>query len=148
MAVSGMIYIGHAAFFMQKYKEEIGMKEKEIRVLKISLGEHPQEHTLENTLEAMQAAVGGYIEIVGLEEDICILLNEEGKLEGLPPNRRLGNDILVGDFYVCGNSEEGDLTSLPEDAMERYTEMFYEPLEQSLKGVMLKKDIGIIIMDW
>ena len=124
------------------------MKEKEIRVLKISPGEHPQEYTLENTLEAMQTAVGGYIEIVGLEEDICILLNEEGKLEGLPPNRRLGNDILVGDFYVCGSSEEGDLTSLPEDAMERYTEMFYEPLEQSLKGVMLKKDIGIIIMDW
>ena len=120
------------------------MKEKEIRVLKICPREHPQEHTL----EAMQAAVGGYIEIVGLEEDICILLNEEGKLEGLPPNRRLGNDILVGDFYVCGSSEEGDLTSLPEDAMERYTEMFYEPLEQSLKGVVLKKDIGIIIMDW
>ena len=79
----------------------------------------------------MQAAVGGYIEIVGLEEDICILLNEEGKLDGLQPNRRLGNDILVGDVYICGSNEDGELTSLPEDAMECYKEMFYEPLEQS-----------------
>ncbi len=50
-------------------------KESEIRVLMVEPNEHPKEYLLENTLSAMQAAVGGLIDIVGLEDNICILLN-------------------------------------------------------------------------
>ena len=53
---------------------------------------------LKNTLEAMQEAVGGYIDIIGLDGSVCILLNDEGKLIGLEGNRRIGSDIIVGDF--------------------------------------------------
>ncbi len=49
------------------------MKENEIRVLKVEPHEHPKECILENTLEALQEAVDGYIDIIGLEDDICIL---------------------------------------------------------------------------
>ena len=36
-------------------------KETEIRVLMVEPNEHPKEYLLENTLSAMQAAVGGLI---------------------------------------------------------------------------------------
>lgn len=58
----------------------------------------------------MQEAVGGYIDILGLDDNVCILLNDEGKLIGLEGNRRIGSDIIVGDFFVCGSDEEGNLT--------------------------------------
>ena len=69
------------------------MKEKEIKVLKVKPHEHPEVCTLENSLEAMQEAVGGYIDILGLDDNVCILLNDEGKLIGLEGNRRIGSDI-------------------------------------------------------
>ena len=74
------------------------MKEKEIKVLKVKPHEHPEVYMLKNTLEAMQEAVGGYIDIVGLDDNVCILLNDEGKLIGLEGNRRIGSDIIVGNF--------------------------------------------------
>lgn len=103
------------------------MKENKIRVLKVEPSKHPEEFMLENALEAMQEAVGGYIDIVSLEGGVCILLNDEGKLIGLEGNRRIGNDIIVGNFYVCGSNDEGDLVSLTDEEMEKYMDMFYEP---------------------
>ncbi len=105
------------------------MKENEIRVLKVEPHEHPKECISENTPEALQEAVDGYIDIIGLEDDICILLNDEGKLIGLEGNRSLGDDILVGNFYICGSDAEGNLTSLTDEEIKFYTEMFYEPQE-------------------
>ena len=96
------------------------MKEKEIKVLRVKPHEHPEVYMLKNTLEAMQEAVGGYIDIVGLDDNVCILLNDEGKLIGLEGNRRIGSDIIVGDFFVCGSDEEGNLTSLSEEALDTY----------------------------
>lgn len=103
------------------------MKENKIRVLKVEPNKHPEEFMLEKELEAMQEAVGGYIDIVSLEGGVCILLNDEGKLIGLDGNRRIGNDIIVGNFYVCGSNDEGDLVSLTDEEMEQYMDMFYEP---------------------
>ena len=105
------------------------MKEDVIKVLKVKPHEHPEVYMLKNTLEAMQEAVGGYIDILGLDDNVCILLNDEGKLIGLEGNRRIGSDIIVGDFFVCGSDEEGNLTSLSEEALDTYTKIFYEPQE-------------------
>ena len=105
------------------------MKEKEIRVLKVSPHEYPTEYILKNTLEAMQEAVGGCIDIIGLDYHTCILLNDEGKLIGLEGNRRIGDDIVVGDFFVCGTDKEGNLTSLSNKDLELYSNIFYEPEE-------------------
>ena len=44
------------------------MKEDVIKVLKVKPHEHPEVYMLKNTLEAMQKAVGGYTEIVGIDE--------------------------------------------------------------------------------
>ena len=105
------------------------MKEKFISVLRVQPHQHPEVLMLENTLEAMQEAVGGLIDIAALDEQACILLNDEGKLIGLEGNRRIGSDVIVGDFFVCGSDEEGNLTSLTDEQLERYMALFYEPQE-------------------
>lgn len=109
------------------------MKEPVIRVLKVAPGERPEIVTLENELSALQRAVSigtdyvGLIEIIQISEDVCILCNEEGKLNGSKPNRRIGNDILCGVFYLTGQTKDGDLASLPESAMQVCMKRFAEP---------------------
>ena len=109
------------------------MKEKVIKVLKIEPGKLPKVVELKNELTALQEAVSigadyrGLIEIVSLDEKTCLLLNEEGKLIGLKPNRRLGWDILCGVFYVVGQNGDGDLCSLDERRLAEYAERFMVP---------------------
>ena len=109
------------------------MKQKEIKALMVEPGEHPREAVLMNGLDSLQKAVSigsehqGLIEIIGINDRICILCNEEGKLIGLEGNRRWGNDIIAGVFYVVGEDGCGNLTSLPDVEMEKYKELFWEP---------------------
>lgn len=60
-------------------------------------------------LEAMQKAVGGYIEVIAIGESKVMVLNEEGKLEGLPENDKATTmtrgilspfDVVVGDVII------------------------------------------------
>ena len=62
-----------------------------------------------------------------------MLCNEDGKLIGLMPNRRVGDDIICGVFYVTGQNEEGDLTSLTEEQIEYYGKMFAD-VEYFIQG--------------
>lgn len=61
------------------------MKEKKITVLMVEPHKNPTVTTLTNGLDALQKAVSigadyqGLIEIIGVEENVCILCNEEGK---------------------------------------------------------------------
>lgn len=109
------------------------MKQKEIKVLMVEPGKHPKVTTIKNDLDSLQKAVSigceqqGLIEIVGIEDRVCILCNEEGKLIGLEGNRRLESDILVGVFYVVGEDGRGNLVSLPDDAIECYSKLFWHP---------------------
>ena len=98
-----------------------------IRVLKIEPGRPPEEVMMANTLEALQGAVGGLIEVVTLDSDVCLICNDEGKLIGLPGNRRLRGDIIAGTFVIVGDDGEGGLCSLSDDAVCKYTEQFATP---------------------
>lgn len=116
-------------------------KEKEIRVLKVSPHKKPEVVVLKNELADLQQAVSSglteqshLIELLGIEDDVDILLNEEGKLIDLEPNRRFGEDVLVGDFYVVGVDGEY-LASLPEDKIKKYAERFAEPEDISPEEV-------------
>lgn len=106
------------------------MKEKEIRVLMVEPMESPKLVTLQNDLDSLQKAVSigasyqGLIELVPFEDNVLILCNEEGKLNGLSPNRRFGHDILCGVFYVVAEDDEGELISLTSEQVEKYSEFF------------------------
>ena len=109
------------------------MTQKEITVLMVEPGKHPKVTTLKDDLDSLQKAVSiganyqGLIEFVSLGNGDCIMCNEEGKLIGLDGNRRLGDDILVGVFYIMSENEDGELLSLSEKKIKRYTELFWEP---------------------
>ena len=76
------------------------MKHPTIQSLMIAPHQYPEPVTLSNDLDSLQKAVSigppeqGLIEFVYLEDNVTILCNEQGKLIGLEPNRRLGKDIL------------------------------------------------------
>ena len=101
--------------------------QNEIKVVMVEPNKHPIVTTIKTKLENLQEAVGGLIEIIDIEPNICILCNEEGKLIGLEGNRKLGDDILVGTFYVCGSNDEGDLVSLTDSQIDKYIKFFWEP---------------------
>ena len=62
---------------------------------------------IENTLEALQAEVGGYIETVTCTTDACIIVNEEGRINDLPYNVTLAGCQLFGTVLLVGvNGDE------------------------------------------
>ncbi len=88
-------------------------------------GKEPEVAEIENTLPALQRAVGGYIETVTLATDCCIICNEEGRLEGLPYNLTFCGISFVGPILVVG--VDGDeFTSLDDRQIDL--------LLQQLKG--------------
>ena len=118
------------------------MKEKIIKVLKVAPHSKPEEVVLNNTLEALQKAVSegadsvGLIEIIPLTDTASLLCNEEGKLIGLEPNRRIGHDIICGTFYVVGEDRHGNLTSLSAKDMDYYMNRFAVPENISAEEAM------------
>ena len=57
-----------------------------MKVVRKKPGEAPEICEVENTLEALQKEVDGYIESFKIATDMTILCNEEGKLIPLQPN--------------------------------------------------------------
>lgn len=76
------------------------------------------EVDIENTLEAFQAAVDGYIEAVTLIPGKAVMIvNEEGRLRCMTPNpiaSAVANTQIVGPAVVVGVDGE-DFTDIPED---------------------------------
>lgn len=100
-----------------------------MKVLIVEPGREPCPKEIENTLAAMQEAVGGYIEAVYMNEDV-IIVNENGKILGLPPNRSFGNDIFAGTFFIA--SADGDeFASLSDEKLAYYSDIFKDPLLES-----------------
>lgn len=99
--------------------------ERTIRVLRVTPDKAPEVAFVPNTLKDLQNEVDGHIETVSIE-DATIIVNEEGKLIGLPLNRRFRGDILCGTFLICGQKGE-NLCSLADEQIEKYTQMFAQP---------------------
>ena len=121
----------------------------EIKVVIVEPHKNPTITTIKTKLENLQEAVGGLVEIIDIEDNVCILCNEEGKLTGLEGNRALGEDILVGTFYVCGSNNEGELTSLTDSQIEKYIQFFWEPqtfTQQEIENTLVFKFIPF--EDW
>lgn len=99
-----------------------------MRILKVEPGQVPYEKDIPNTLESIQAEVGGGLfQPLYVGEGIVLCCNEEGKLNGMEPNRRLGNDIVCGPFFLVGGSESGNFVSLTDDQLSLGMETFAEP---------------------
>lgn len=80
-------------------------------------GKSPRVEEIENDLETIKSLVGGYIEVVGMEENILLICNEEGKLNGLPPNFSMGHDTIVGTAVFVAFDGKEDFTGLSDTQM-------------------------------
>lgn len=103
-------------------------KSQTIKALLIEPMQKPRVIEIEVSLESYQQQVGGLIEILYLEDDAVLVVNEEGKLLGLAPNRRFYDDILVGNILILGIRGE-NLVGLSDENIRKYTEQFAEPEE-------------------
>ena len=114
------------------------MPEKEEKVLRIIVcrpDEYAEVVEIEDSLEAMQKTVGGLIEeYMPWEDEVAIICNEEGKMNGLPLNRGITDenghlqDIIAGDFFICYAPIESErFLSMPPELEEKYLEKFKLP---------------------
>lgn len=93
---------------------------EKITVLHFAPGADPELIEIDNDLHAMQNLVGGNIECCYpfREFELVLVDNEEGKLDGLEPNRLCpaADDVIVGDFFVCLDDMRGGFASITEKA--------------------------------
>ena len=108
---------------------------EKISVLLVEPGKYPKEIKIEDSLEAMQDLVEGNIEeYMPYDDDVAIICNEEGKMNGLPLNRAIYSndkemvDIICGKFFIAyAPLESENFLSMPKDLMEKYKEEFKLP---------------------
>ena len=84
----------------------------------------------EGSLKVLQGAVGGWIEAVGLNANLTLWVNEEGKLDGLPVNNVATKifqsvfgavDIIMGNVVLTGGADdEGDDEGLTEEQIQMF----------------------------
>ena len=107
---------------------------KNIKVLVVKPEQIPTIAEYEDRLETWQQLVGGYIELFyPFEDDVAILCNDEGKIDGLPLNRAIKDaggeilDIIAGTFAVVGLDDEDGFRSLTDDELKKYAELYAVP---------------------
>ena len=118
-----------------------------IKCLLVEPYELPREILIDNTLEAKQEIVKGYIECVYLQDDadVVLICNEEGKINGMKLNREIGYDIIAGPFLIVGDDHENDdFKSLTEEQLLKYKMYFDENsivrTENKINEILLKRN--------
>ena len=87
-----------------------------------------------NSLEYLQESVGCYIEVIRLENDVCIWINEEGKINGMKPNTALLDkngkifDVIHGDSVLTAVNEEGDTVPMTMEQVNYFETLGNRPI--------------------
>ena len=102
-----------------------------MRVLVVAPGTKPEEREIDESLESMQAIVGGTIQaIYPFEDFVALICNDEGKLNCMPMNRMLWerNDVICGTFFLCrALPNDENFSSLTDQELEQYKQRFDKP---------------------
>lgn len=109
--------------------------EEKISVVLVEPGKYPKLVEIEDTLEAMQETVDGYIEeYMPFDDEVAIVCNEEGKVNGLPLNRAVYGkdkeilDIIAGKFFIAyAPAEAENFQNMPKELANKYLEKFKYP---------------------
>lgn len=110
--------------------QEYGTQEKAdtMTVLFVEPNKYPEVTEIGTDLESLQQAVGGNIEVTyPFEENVGLIVNEEGKINGMPLNRAVRDDagdvmdIVAGPFIVVGLTEDSLSDSPVLQAWRDYT---------------------------
>lgn len=126
--------------------QEYGTQEKAdtMTVLLVEPNKYPEVKEIGTDLESLQQAVGGNIEVTyPFEDNVGLVVNEEGKINGMPLNRAVRDedggvtDIVAGSFLVVGLTEDS-FGSLTQEQIGKFEQEFHQPeaFVKMGKGVM------------
>lgn len=117
--------------FLQPQQEV--QQEESITVLVVEPEKVPYVKEIDPGLKSLQNEVDGWIEAVyPFEDPVAIICNEEGKMNGMPPNRALYDedgqvyDIVAGQFLVVGLTED-NFGSLTDEQIKKFSDRFHSP---------------------
>lgn len=104
-----------------------------ITVLVVEPGKEPYTKTISRGLKTLKNEVAGHIEVIyPFDDPVAIILNNDGKYQGLARNRGLYDgkgelcDVIAGTFLVIGVKGE-DFVSLSEALVAKYMEKYKIP---------------------
>lgn len=74
---------------------------QKIKVLNFAVGKEAELIEIDNNYIELQNLVDGYIQVVPISENLCIICNELGKLENLPYQEkyRIHGNFIVAQTY-------------------------------------------------
>ena len=119
---------------------------KKLKGLLVAENKLPEVVEIPDTLKSLQELVGGYIEYCYMSEheDVVLICNEEGKINGMGPNRDIGHDIIFGPFFVIGdNPDIGENISLTDEQISKWTKIFDEKSIDKTYEKITKLRLGI-----
>ena len=91
---------------------------RKIKVVLQHPGEVSRIVTVPNTLEALQELVGGYIEPHHICGSLVLVMDEDGRLKGLPENVRcVQYGTIVGPVFITADQDE-DFRSLTTEEIQ------------------------------
>ena len=105
---------------------------KKIKVILLKPNKLAEVVEIDGSLGGMQKIVDGLIEPAYYFEDpICVIVNEEGKINGSELNRGVYVenklvDIIAGTAFICGINSDS-FTDIPEDMVSKYMNIFKYP---------------------
>lgn len=114
-------------------------REEVMKVLILENDKMPYEAEINHNIHALQHIVGGLIEPVYFEpkNDALCWCNEEFLLNGSAPNRIIGNTLIHGTCFICGDGfneyDERDSMSLTDEQISKYTEQFISSVVYEVK---------------
>lgn len=98
------------------------------RIVAVEPHQIPYETEIKNDLKSLQLMVGGgLIENIYNSDGTIVVINEEGKINGMEGNRRFGSDIIAGPFFIIKDNMNEDFCSLNDAEIKKYTKLFEEP---------------------
>jgi hypothetical protein len=108
-----------------------------MKILLAKVGEPMEVTDVQNELKPLQDVVGGNIEVLPIADDILMILNEEGKLEGLQSNFELYSkhglvDLIVGNIFFVGYEGE-NFISLNDVQIDKIKQMFESRIKMIVK---------------
>lgn len=95
-----------------------------IKAVVAEVGKEPEVREITDSLESMQAIVGGYVECIMMPGNIDIYINEEGRLMNLPFNRFVAGLPLVGNIFAVSRDKDGNCISLNQNQIDSLMKMF------------------------
>lgn len=62
-------------------------------------------------------------ELITIEEGICVLMSNQESVSHLEGSRNVNDKIILGTFFVIGVDEDNNITSLANNAKDKYIKL-------------------------